>query len=377
MAIIGAGMAGLGAARTLIENGLGDVLILEGNDRPGGRIRTVGMGDGIIELGAQWLHNTTDSLYQLAVEHNLISDQLSDEGLGVYVRDDGHVYDDFLVKKISFQIGKILEDCENFVDADNYPASVGHFLERQFAEYVQNSEDSDDVKNMKLELYDWHVLFQVIDNSCLDLKSLSAKSWGKYACMGKDGQKHLNIRNGYQSLVDVLVRGLPKGALLLNKTVQELDYSLENVAKIELKCQDETILADYVIVTSSMACLKEFKNHIYPPLLDRLHRMIDDVGFNGMGKVFLFFKRKWWNTEGFQLVWRRSTKLYGEGKWVKYISGFDLVLGHDNALMAWVGAEGVEMMETLPEEIIGKHCVDLLKRFLKNDNIPDPINVVK
>lgn len=38
--IVGSGIAGLAAAQTLRKNGFGDVVVLEGNDRIGGRIHT-------------------------------------------------------------------------------------------------------------------------------------------------------------------------------------------------------------------------------------------------------------------------------------------------------------------------------------------------
>jgi polyamine oxidase len=53
--VIGAGLAGLGAARTLTEAGV-DVVVLEATARPGGRTRTDrGLG-GPVHLGAAWVH---------------------------------------------------------------------------------------------------------------------------------------------------------------------------------------------------------------------------------------------------------------------------------------------------------------------------------
>ncbi len=55
--IIGAGAAGLAAARTLEGSGLSS-LILEARDRIGGRAHTVIVGDNIpFDLGCSWLHS--------------------------------------------------------------------------------------------------------------------------------------------------------------------------------------------------------------------------------------------------------------------------------------------------------------------------------
>jgi monoamine oxidase len=54
--IIGAGVAGLAAAAALREAGRSCV-VLEASDRPGGRARTVAVGDDPFDLGATWLHD--------------------------------------------------------------------------------------------------------------------------------------------------------------------------------------------------------------------------------------------------------------------------------------------------------------------------------
>ncbi len=65
--VIGAGFAGLGAARTLHDAGV-DVTGLEARDRIGGRVHTVSLGDDVLaDVGAAWLQqHATNSLARLA-----------------------------------------------------------------------------------------------------------------------------------------------------------------------------------------------------------------------------------------------------------------------------------------------------------------------
>lgn len=66
--VIGAGFAGLTAARTLIERGK-KVLLLEARDRVGGRVYTHHFADGTyIDLGGQWIGPTQDRIYALSKE---------------------------------------------------------------------------------------------------------------------------------------------------------------------------------------------------------------------------------------------------------------------------------------------------------------------
>ena len=61
--IIGAGMAGISTAQTLTNNSVTDFLIVERNDRIGGRVRSVPFGAKneknkthyMVELGANWV----------------------------------------------------------------------------------------------------------------------------------------------------------------------------------------------------------------------------------------------------------------------------------------------------------------------------------
>lgn len=55
IAVIGAGMAGLGAAQLLLRAGCKPV-ILESRDRLGGRVLTTEFDTGKMDLGAAWIH---------------------------------------------------------------------------------------------------------------------------------------------------------------------------------------------------------------------------------------------------------------------------------------------------------------------------------
>lgn len=59
--IIGAGPAGTAAASKLLENNITDILILEAEDRVGGRVFTTDFGSGHVELGAQWCHGRNNN----------------------------------------------------------------------------------------------------------------------------------------------------------------------------------------------------------------------------------------------------------------------------------------------------------------------------
>jgi len=58
--ILGAGLSGITAAKTLLENNITDFYVLEGQDYIGGRIHAVEFEGVTIETGANWLHFLND-----------------------------------------------------------------------------------------------------------------------------------------------------------------------------------------------------------------------------------------------------------------------------------------------------------------------------
>ena len=72
--ILGAGVAGLVAAKTLQENRISDFLILEAQDYIGGRFKQRSFAGVKLEEGANWIHHADDKenpLWELKKEHNL------------------------------------------------------------------------------------------------------------------------------------------------------------------------------------------------------------------------------------------------------------------------------------------------------------------
>jgi monoamine oxidase len=68
LVVIGAGLAGLSAARAVTAAGA-SVVVVEARDRVGGRVLNEEIGDGhVVEVGAQWIGPTQDRLAALAGE---------------------------------------------------------------------------------------------------------------------------------------------------------------------------------------------------------------------------------------------------------------------------------------------------------------------
>ncbi len=78
--VVGAGLAGLTAARGLVVAGR-SVLVLEARDRVGGRVVSQEIGDGkIVEMGGQWAGPTQDRVLALAADLDIATFPTYDTG---------------------------------------------------------------------------------------------------------------------------------------------------------------------------------------------------------------------------------------------------------------------------------------------------------
>src|SRR5579862_5923256 len=85
--IVGAGLAGLAAARTLTAAGV-DVVVLEARDRVGGRTYTKVASDGtLLDVGGQWIGPTQDRLAALAEAVGVPTFKTYDIGNNIEYRD--------------------------------------------------------------------------------------------------------------------------------------------------------------------------------------------------------------------------------------------------------------------------------------------------
>ena len=88
--VLGAGMAGIAAAKRLSEHGVDNIVVVEGANRIGGRVKDVPFGGIRVEVGANWVHFSN----MKKTEVNPIELMVKDAGLN-FIEDD---YQDFMFR---------------------------------------------------------------------------------------------------------------------------------------------------------------------------------------------------------------------------------------------------------------------------------------
>lgn len=347
--ILGAGLAGLGAATAINRAKDGrksttakcSFLILEAQSRPGGRVNTVELIDyarkrriidnaiecnanqvyfesNTVDGGAQWLHGKHNFLHELSNEYDLLSDEQSEDGLGAYLYENCNEIDPFLVRKIDFVIGEILGECEVFAHANEidgepgktYPKSVEHFLRERFQQYL-NTIECPNERQIAGDLFDWHIRFQIIDNSCTTLNDVSAKHWGKYSFNGESCQAHYNFCDGFGAIVHKLIDEFDENCILFKKEIVHVAVNGDDSRRprISVKCADQSVYtANHVLVTFSLGVLKaNYMKMFQPKLPTFIERAINSIGFEAINKIFLQFETAWWGDfDGIQLIFKND-----------------------------------------------------------------------
>ena len=125
--VIGAGASGVAAATKLVSNGFKDVTILEGEDRFGGRIKTIPFGKNVLDIGAQWCHGEKNNVvFELAKDADLLV--TSGEYNFEFVRSNGEK----IPSEISEKLSKIAWDIyggDDYVELQKtYHGSRGNFF---------------------------------------------------------------------------------------------------------------------------------------------------------------------------------------------------------------------------------------------------------
>jgi monoamine oxidase len=344
--IIGAGISGLAAAKKLEDNGF-TVIVLEAQEKIGGRLKTDRSLGIAFDEGASWIHGPNG---------NPITKLASQAGANTYLTDDDNLA----------------------VFDNNGTAYSDAFLDRQYTKFenVLNAvrragTQIDSFQTIFNSLYPTQAnnrLWKYMLSAYLefdtggDISKLSSKYfYDDEAFSGKD----VIVTNGYDKVANLLGQGFD---IRLNSRVTEINY---NATKSLVKVNENSIEADYVIVSVPLGVLKNNCISFQPSLPASKLSAIQNIQMGNVNKFLFIWDTPFWDTNIQYIGYTPDTK----GKF-NYLMNMSKFLPTTNGLMTFAFGDYATVTETMTDAQIISEVMAQLKTIYGN-SIPNPTNMLR
>ncbi|NP_001107075.1 polyamine oxidase (exo-N4-amino) 1 [Danio rerio] len=388
--VVGAGVAGLAAAKKLKEYGFNDVTVLEAAENVGGRVATATLGNACVDTGAQYIHGTSEKNPVYCLLKGLLN-QLPEMGEEAFYNNKGH--------KVNANFARrAYEHGESFIyhrGSGNSGKSLGEHYAVKTQGVIERLQE--DEKARMQSVFALVGKDMLIDIGASDLHRISLDSWQYYIDMGDS----VNITGFMYQLVDLLKEDFPKDRLLLKREVRTIKWdgsfpSPQNEASPEGKvrqypvcivCEDgEEILADHVIVTVSLGCLKAQASDLFiPSLPTEKIEVINKLCFGNIAKIFLAYEEAFWENDvgSISFIYEDDTPASistNKMQWLKSMQSFSVLRPKErfgNVLIGWCPGEIADLVETMTDNELSAAVTDHLKMFFgPSANIPQPKSIL-
>ncbi|XP_070491248.1 spermine oxidase-like [Chironomus tepperi] len=382
--IVGAGLSGLSAAVRLLENDYDDIIILEAENRIGGRIYSVKFSDGFIDLGGQWVHGQkNNSVYDIVAGKYDFGETGFDNYSPTFMQSDGAPLDQELCKKLGETAFKILFG--SYDEMSKFEGSIEEYFKSSFRKQAREFKADYSLVN---EMTDFYEKEMNIWNGSMSWNDLSAHM---HCISGHNaGIQHLTWkRDGYKKFIDFLIQDnqdvLDK--IMFNKEVVNIQWTknYENKLPIITTSDGYKFSADHIIFTGSLGVLKDRHRTLFSPQLPiTLRRAIEYMGYGVIGKIFLEFDQSFWgltetNWVAYGFLWTKEDikELTGtKREWLLDVQAFAKLDAFPNVLEALLAGRHMKEFETIPDEQIIDDCMWVLEKFLQKQ-LPRPKSMAR
>jgi monoamine oxidase len=333
--IVGAGAAGLAAAERLSKDGM-EVIILEARERPGGRIYTVQpQGTNVpIELGAEFVHGSKNTTWELIRAAKLKTVQLQDQHWQV-IR------------------GEWKKDSEFWNELSELTESIApNVSDEDFQSLLNRTHDLDEKTKWLAKEY-----VEGFHAADADRMSIHALKRAEDAAEKEGGTRQFRMAKGYADLIGWLVAQLAQANVrVLHNTIVKTIRWEPGHAEADAQTPGglkKVYRGDAVVVTVPLGVLKA-KEIVFDPELADKEEAINGLEMGSVVKVILQFRSQFWPRGNFGFA-------HSDEKW------FPTWWTDERApiLTGWVGGPRVERLSKEGRDAIEVEAIGALARLLK------------
>ncbi|OBZ77250.1 Polyamine oxidase [Grifola frondosa] len=371
--ILGGGVAGIIAARTLYGQGIHNFAIVEARGELGGRLMTYAFGapgrEVSLEVGANWVQGTQtgdgpeNPIWKLAKKHGLKTQYNDwDESISTYDSTGPVDYLDVFKASVDHYTALTVAAggrvTQNLVDTT---ARTGYSL-------VGAKERTPHALASEYYQFDWEYAQTPEESSWI------ASSWGNNFTYDVDvggfsDDNYMSLdQRGFKYFIQAeAAEFLQPDQVRLNATVKSIAYSSTDV-KVTL-ASGETLVADYALCTFSLGVLQNDDVVFEPALPDWKQEAIQSMTMATYTKIFLQFPKKFWfDTE---------MGLYADKQRGRYAVWQSL--DHENffpgsgIIFVTVTGDFSQRIEALPDSQVQDEVLGVLRSMYPHITVPDPI----
>ena len=343
--VIGGGISGLAAAKKLKEKGF-TVIVLEAQEKVGGRMRTDRSLGIAFDEGASWIHGPSGNpITSLASKSGANTFLTSDDNVEIFDT-NGTAYSDTFLTSSENQFNSALNAVRNTGTQTQSFQSVFNTL------YPTQAND---------RLWKYMLSAFLEFNTGGDISKLSSKFF--------DDDKEFNgddiiITNGYDKVTDFIAKGLD---IRLNTRVTGINYS--NI-KVNITANGSNIEADYVVVSVPLGVLKNNTITFTPTLSANKINAITNTNIGNVNKFLLVWTTPFWDTNLQYIGYTPDMK--GKFNYFLNIKKFT----PSNGLMTFALGDYATATESMTDNQIINEIMLNLKSIYGN-SIPNPANFLR
>lgn len=302
--VIGAGVAGLSAARELRRLGY-SVTVLEARDRIGGRVWTRrDPARGLaLDIGASWIHGVTGNpIAALASELGLTTHPTDYDNNWLYDTNGAEVSD-----ALERAIEALFDDVMEAVAAIAAARQAADLPDIALGQAIATAADDLELNATQRRQLAFAVNTTIEHEFAADVSQLSLYHWDEgEAYRGGD----VIFPNGYDQIVTALADGL---TIRTGVAATRIAYTASNVT---VSTSAGEFTADYAIITTPVGVLKQGAIGFAPALPVAKQQAIARLGSGVLNKTFLIFPQRFWDREPELLNYISAEK----GRWCEALN---------------------------------------------------------